>query len=236
MSQKEFNRDIGEYLEHRKLSEDKPKNFEKIKKQAPDQTVAEAHPELEEGKVQVISKEEPWLRRIVESVKSRTKEKPKEEVEPKTEEDREFEAEEAKLEHDLGRSYWRRFVDWLKTEKVASGEEFAEAMEKVEEKEQELKREESTIEEQEREVQKERSRLIWDFVARFRPGRKMSALQEQVFDLEEDLKNMAKITTAVIKQLPPEQIHLYKNSKDFELFKEILRKRNLIKEQTSEQQ
>lgn len=48
-------------------------------------------------------------------------------------------------------------------------------------------------------------------------------------ETKEDFKEVAKITLAVIKQLPSEQMRAFKNSPDFERLKTILKKHNLIK-------
>ena len=45
----------------------------------------------------------------------------------------------------------------------------------------------------------------------------------------QDLKATAKIALYVIKQLPPEQLHEFKNSSDFAELKTILKKHSLIK-------
>lgn len=48
-------------------------------------------------------------------------------------------------------------------------------------------------------------------------------------ETKDDLKEVAKITLAIIKQLPEEQLKAFKNSPDFERMKTIFRKHGLIK-------
>jgi hypothetical protein len=223
MAQREFNKDISNYIEGRRISEDKIKDVEGIKKQAESKSVDELHPNLESGKIKVIEKEKSWMQRVFTS---------------KPEEESEFEAEESRIEKP---GYWKKFVEWLKRdEEVPVPERFEESVEKIEEKEEGLKQEDYA-EEEVKELEHEKSNIIMSFVSRFRPQRKVTGLQEQIFELEDDLKAIAKITTSVMKQLAPEQLESYKKSSDFERFKVILRKRNLIREKpksepSSEQQ
>ena len=107
-------------------------------------------------------------------------------------------------------------------------DKFEEELEEMEQKEEELKA--KGLEEEEHELQKEKSNVIMSFVSRFRSQKQASGVQEQAFDLEEDLKTVAKITTNVMKMLPPEKLSEYKKSTDFETFKLVLKKRNLIRE------
>ncbi len=55
---------------------------------------------------------------------------------------------------------------------------------------------------------------------------------KQTLEKEEvlkDMKELARISLSVIKQLPPEIIHDFRNSEDFSKLKEILKKHGLIK-------
>jgi hypothetical protein len=213
MAQREFNKEISNYIEEKRMSEERMKDVETIKKGAESKSVDELHPKLEEGRVQIVEKEDSWVKKVF-------KGKP---AEPAAE-IAEFEAAESGM---IKKSFWKRFKGWLiEDDEVPLPEKFVESMEKIEKVEEELK--EEGIED--KELEKEKSNLIMRFVSRFRPERKTTALQEQIFDLEEDLKTIAKITTYVMKQLPAEQLQEYKKSRDFGTFKEILKKRNLIKE------
>lgn len=53
--------------------------------------------------------------------------------------------------------------------------------------------------------------------------------KETISKLKEDLKEISKITLKVLKNLPKEKIDSFKNTEDFDKFKTILRKHDMIK-------
>jgi hypothetical protein len=232
MSQKDFNRDIDSYINRRRTDE-KPVDLERIRKQAGSQGVDELHPGLSKDRVHVIAKDDPWLKRIVNSVTKKDEAIARQDSELPVEADKEFEEEEQKLERELGTTYWSRFVNWLKGRDEAV-DDFEEKMEELDEKEHELVRKEQELAHEETELAEERVSAVRGFWDRFRPGRQNQALQEQLYDMQEDLKRVAKITTTVMRQIPAEQLHQYKQSNDFIEFKDILKRHNLIKESSEE--
>lgn len=52
---------------------------------------------------------------------------------------------------------------------------------------------------------------------------------EKMMEMKSDMKEIAIIATAAFKQLPKDRFELFKSSSDFNKFKEILRKNNIIK-------
>ncbi|MFH0978930.1 MAG: hypothetical protein V1837_06555 [Candidatus Woesearchaeota archaeon] len=220
MAQKDINKDIGDYLKHRQETEIRIVDLDKIKKQASNKTVEEAHPDLEDGKVHIIQKDDSWLKKLV----KKKQEAKQEEQAP------DFEEAEKQIESHQG--YFSRFVGWVKGEELETPtpKEFEAEMEQLEEKEEEIIEHEAKDKEQIAELHAERSKSIWGFMGRFRQKEKPNVLQEEVFTLEEDLKSIAKITTNVMRKIPAEELTTYKDGEEFKRFKEILKKRNLIKE------
>ncbi|PIN75654.1 hypothetical protein COV18_02295 [Candidatus Woesearchaeota archaeon CG10_big_fil_rev_8_21_14_0_10_37_12] len=48
-------------------------------------------------------------------------------------------------------------------------------------------------------------------------------------NIKQDMKQVSKIVLSAVKQLPPEQLREFKNSREFQEMKEILKKNELIK-------
>ena len=61
------------------------------------------------------------------------------------------------------------------------------------------------------------------------PTEELLRTQMQAEDAITDLKEMAKITLGIVKQLPDEQLREIKQSSDFERMKTLLKKHELIK-------
>jgi hypothetical protein len=53
---------------------------------------------------------------------------------------------------------------------------------------------------------------------------------EKMLEMKEDFKQIAIIATATFKKLPKRKFELFKESNDFKVFKEILKKHNVIRE------
>jgi hypothetical protein len=235
MSQKDFNKDIDDYINRQRSSEDTVKDVERIKKQANAHSVEETHPGLSNKEVHVIKRDDPWLKRIVNSVTKKEEAIRREEAELPEEPDKEFEEEEQKLEKELGTTYWQRFVNWLKG-KEGAVDEFEGQMDELDEKEREIVRKEHELAHEETELAEERVSAVRGFLYRFRPRRQNEDLREQLYDVQEDMKSIAKITTTVMRQLPADKLHQYKRTGDFQDFKAILRKHNLIKDDSEQPQ
>ena len=68
------------------------------------------------------------------------------------------------------------------------------------------------------------------FLARlFSPEEEEPNMAEQLNAMRSDMKQLAKITLDVIKKMPPQEVASFKQSDDFAVLKEILRKNSLIK-------
>ncbi|MBI4146189.1 hypothetical protein HY489_02520 [Candidatus Woesearchaeota archaeon] len=89
----------------------------------------------------------------------------------------------------------------------------------------ELPQEVEVYEEPEKEEKKQ------TFLERILPSRKeeTTLAQMQAESAVQDMKEVAKITLGMIKQLPDEQLKTFKQSQEFEKLKHILRKHELIR-------
>ncbi|MEK6857864.1 MAG: hypothetical protein AABX39_04725 [Nanoarchaeota archaeon] len=68
------------------------------------------------------------------------------------------------------------------------------------------------------------------FLARlFSPEEEEPNMAEQLNAMRSDMKQLAKITLDVIKKMPPQEVATFKQSDDFAVLKELLKKHSLIK-------
>jgi hypothetical protein len=68
------------------------------------------------------------------------------------------------------------------------------------------------------------------FLARlFSPEEEEPNMAEQLNAMRSDMKQLAKITLDVIKKMPPQEVVAFKQSDDFAVLKELLKKHSLIK-------
>lgn len=123
--------------------------------------------------------------------------------------------------------------------------DFEEEMEVIEKVEEEIKEEGEDLKEEEEILQKEKSNLIWRFLSRIgalksQEKRVEDELEEEIFregsPIREDMKKLAKISFEQFKKLPKKEFIDLKNSQDFADFKGILKKYNLIKEESEKKQ
>lgn len=158
--------------------------------------------------------------------------------EKKSKEEIEKEEEEMDQEFEEGAKQ-KTFMEWLKgvfTFEKRPDENLEEAGERMEEEEiVEEKKELPEDEEIEDEYQEEVKKESWlgNFFAKFfmksREEEEFEDVQDEISEDIQDMKKIAEIATKVMKQLPPEKMKELKESEDFIAFKEILRKRELIK-------
>ena len=208
---KEIDKDVSSYISGLRRKEkgsfkDILKKFKRKKKQA-----VELHPEVSmygpEGKVE--------------------EKKSKEEIEKEEEElEQEFEEEANK----------KTIIEWIKGlfASPRGSSEDEDEFEKVEEPVEEKVEEEpqNELEEEYREeVIKESwlTKLIAKLFVKSREEDELEDVQDEIAEDVQDMKKIAEIATKVMKKLPPEEMKVLKESPDFETFKEILKKRDLIK-------
>ncbi|MFP4424267.1 MAG: hypothetical protein ACLFP2_03455 [Candidatus Woesearchaeota archaeon] len=235
MSQKEFNEFLGNYLSSKRRPK-KRLNVKKIFKKEKKEDI----PELTNG-VQIVETEKPLLRRLF---KKKPKEKkeyegdiPKEEVEKELAA-AEFDSEEEELEEEIEASptlkerlknfFTRKQEPMEDTRRYDDEGYLITELEELEQKEEELIN-------QEKMLKSRRRGLIRSIIQMFKEKPEMQQevtedTSEETSELEEDLKEVSRFATDVIKRLPRRKIEDLKKSDEFKRFKEILRKRQLIKE------
>ncbi|MBN2111574.1 hypothetical protein JW707_00590 [Candidatus Woesearchaeota archaeon] len=158
--------------------------------------------------------------------------------EKKSKEETEKEEEEIEQEFEEGASQ-KTFMEWLKgmfTFEKKPDESLEEAGERMEEEEKaEEASEESPEDEIEDEYLEEVKKESWigslfsRIFMKSREEEELEDVQDEIAEDFQDLKVVAEIATKVMKQLPPEKMKSLKESEDFKMFKEILKRRELIK-------
>lgn len=149
----------------------------------------------------------------------------------------ELEKEEKETEEEFEEGAQKKtFLEWLKSLFVFEkkpDESLEEAGERREEEEkaEEEKAEEELEEEYQEEVKKESwiSNLIAKIFVKSREEEELEEASDELAEDFQDMKTIAAISTKVMKMLPPEKMKEFKEGEDFAKFKEILRKRELIK-------
>jgi len=150
------------------------------------------------------------------------------------------EKEDAELEQEFEETVKRRsFWSWLSS-KLSSGksyddeDEFVEEPEKMEYKKEEIVEEAPASELEEEyveEIQRQGwvSRLVGKIFVKSREEDELEDAADEIAEDIQDMKTIAEIATKVMKKLPSEEMKEFKKSDEFLIFKEILRKRELIK-------
>jgi hypothetical protein len=131
----------------------------------------------------------------------------------------------------------RTFWGWLKGRLVFEKEHDESLEDAAEEQMEETARKESQeIEEEiEEEYQEEVEKEGWftslmnKVFVKSREEEELEEVSDELAEDVQDMKAIAEITTNVMKMLPPEKMKELKEGEDFQQFKEILKKRNLIK-------
>lgn len=181
----------------------------------------------------------------------RKKKKPKAELHPevnvygkdkenekkkKSKEDAEKEEEEMEQHFEEGTSR-KSFWGWLKGMLFSAAEapEDFEVSEKEAEKEEIREKETEERSELEEEYTEEVqnpgwiSRLLGRIFVKSREEEELEDAADEIAEDVNDMKIIAEIATKVMKMLPPEKMKEFKQSEEFHKFKEILKKRELIK-------
>ena len=120
------------------------------------------------------------------------------------------------------------FVTETKKEDLDEGE--MKEIERLEEEYEDLDEMEEDVEELEEQIDRKKENIFKRMFGmfKFEPKEEIDEFEEE-FELNEDIKDIIKILTNWIKQLPPEKLKSFKESEDFERYKEILKRYNLIK-------
>lgn len=160
-------------------------------------------------------------------------------AEKKSKKEEEKEEKEMEMEFEEGarqKTFWEKLKGILVFEKEPeeSLEEAGERTEIEEEVAEAEKAEEpkSEIEEEyKEEVQKKDwiSSIIDRIFVKTREEEEFEEVSDELAEDEQDMKSIAEISTNVMKMLPPEKLKEFKQSEEFHKFKEILKKRDLIK-------
>ncbi|MBN1156773.1 hypothetical protein JXA85_04095 [Candidatus Woesearchaeota archaeon] len=131
---------------------------------------------------------------------------------------------------------WRRKKEKMESAKKVE-ERFEEEMEQLDEKEEELIEEEA-------EIKQKKKNLLSRFIRALGFGSDEEEVTEEDYEQEveveksehekyneilNDMKLLGKLSVGMLKMVPKKDLQRYKESEDFEVFKEILKKYNLIK-------
>ncbi|MGM5488014.1 MAG: hypothetical protein ACQESG_03640 [Nanobdellota archaeon] len=238
MSQKEFNEFLGNYLSSKRRPKKRIKNVKNIFQKEEKVEI----PELERGGIQVIKKDETLFQRMFRNKKPQYEgDIPKEEVEKELA-SAEFDSEEEEIKEEIEASPTLKervshFFSRFKRPQTEDEEVYTEdkvyddegylitELEELEEKEEELIN-------QEKMLKSRRKGLIKSIIRLFKeqPEREEPEISPDTTELEEELKEVARFTVDVMKSLPKRKIQDLKHREEFKRFKEILKKRDLIRE------
>ncbi len=256
MSQHDFNKELDGYIDKKRKEpfSTKAKAILKNEKKH-DNSEEKILPELREGEVHIIKKEKGFMDNMKEMFKK--KKKPEEEYVPEEEvkkvmeqkehdeeNEKEFEEESDEIEKETRHSLWYRITSVFRRDSPEEDEEkdfideekFEKNMAEIESEEKKLDELEEEIDEEEKELDKKKTNLIWRFIAKMRSNKteededNMAEKEKELFYLKEDIKEIAKISTAVMKRLDEKEMKKFKESEDFGKFKDLLNKNKLIKE------
>ena len=249
MAHADFNRELTSYLKDRTKKSHIGEGY--LKKKKIKEPAEHEMPQMRDNEVVVIKGEKTILQKILDKIHHMAKRDQKkiqveEETIPQEQiyQDSEFEKEEKLYEQELEKTkdgFWARllsiFVPENKvTEEEALEEQSAQEKEQFKKELREMEKEEEKLDKAEMRIKEKKLGLIFNLLSKFRFAGK-SAEEEIVkeeareFDLYQDLKEVAKITTSLMKKIPPEEVGAMKRSPEFVRFKEILKKHGLIREE-----
>tara|TARA_Y100000310_G_scaffold345638_2_gene467585 strand:- start:9064 stop:9891 length:828 start_codon:yes stop_codon:yes gene_type:complete len=253
MSQRDFNRNMNDYLSSRRgtsLKEQFLSAFKKDKTKPAHHTQSHkeepAIPEekvFEGGTVEIIEEETLTFLDKVKAFLGFSKSKQDEEVvdlsqhEEVSEQEQEiYQHEEEEFKEDVQKSsFFDTLVRWIFGKKEHQEEEIMEetgSEDDFRRKIEDLEHEEEKIEEQEIILKKRKNEILKDILDRF-VGR--VEFKESNPDKEE-LKELAKITVSIIKKLQHKELEEFKNSYEFTRFKEILESQSLLRKKGESQE
>ncbi len=134
------------------------------------------------------------------------------------------------------KSFWSFLTEAFRTknnDEEINSEDLKE-MEDLKEEKEELEDEYFELEELEDEIEEKKESIFKKISRIFLSGEKepREEVVEEVIEqykLDEDIKDTFKILTNWIQKLPPVELKNFKKSEDFEKYKEVLKKYNMIK-------
>jgi len=250
MVQSDFNRELSSYLKERtRSSTHSDEGF--FGKQKVKESSGEEVPQMNGNEVVIIKGKKGIVEKIIDRIhRMRKKDRSKIEVEEQVAPvegmygEKEFEKEEMEYDEELEKTkqgFWAKIVSFFVSDRQVSEEEIIdeqarEEKEAFKEELHGLEKEEEKLDKNEMKIKEKKLNLIFNFLQKFRFAGK-SAEEDLVkeeakeFDLYQDLKEVSKITTDVMKRLPYEQLEILKKTDNFKRFKEILAKHRLIKDE-----
>jgi hypothetical protein len=242
MGTKEFNSFMDNYIDD--VRNKKPEPFLTDKKKQEPEEVPEG---VNSNSVYVIRKPKTFLEKVKEFFTATDEEdfqeKEKQEKEASAEDEQEFEQEYDEISKEEKQGFWSRVFSFFTGNVNEAYEDIDE--EHLEEKKVEEKL--VTSEDIEKMPEKEpevEDKSIWQKILAFfglgipeeyedeqqQEEAKEDPGMEKYIELKEDFKEIAVIATSAFKRLPKEQFKMFKESTDFDKFKKILKKHNIIKE------
>ena len=229
----QISRELDEYISERSQ---RGKGFrdvimDKLKRKQV-KTVKEEYPELKEGKVIIIPKEDTFLDKIMTFLKTPKKEKEEAEeaaeviIEKEETQDKEFEKEEMEREREMGQTLIARIMAFFFGKKKVEEEIMEEEKEETfpEEKEEAEKEEEPDV------VIKP-SNPILDFITnlfrkkeRFEEGTEEEMKKKLAPEAEEIIKPMLKFNMKLLHAVSDNKLEQLRKKKEYEEFKEAVKK------------
>jgi hypothetical protein len=257
MAKDSFNKEINTYLDKRRKDDSSGlKRF--IPSRRKQSEVSELYPQLKENEIHVI-KRESFLSRLFKNRKKKDSEEEiekeedivteiKDETTQKT-----FDLEEEEIDKEIIKSPTlkeriKRFFSKIKgesypvniTERIVYEDFTQEARLKNELEDLERKKDELDV--QINDIEHQKKIIMKRFISSFEKTKREIEVYNQMKkenefissedykDLENDLKEVSKITAMVIKNLGSRKIDSFKNTEEFHKFKEIIQRRKLVKE------
>jgi hypothetical protein len=126
------------------------------------------------------------------------------------------------------KSFWNILMNFFKTQPKEEGQ--MEEVEELKEEYEDLDDMEEDVEELEEQIEEKKESIFKKLLNVFKTNPKDEVEEfDEMLDLNEDVKEVIKILTNWIKQLPLDKLKEFKNSEDFQKYKEVLNNYNLIK-------
>ncbi len=134
------------------------------------------------------------------------------------------------------KSFWSFFTDAFRkkideTEDM-DPEEIAKVMEEVKEETEEFEDEYQELKDMEEEIEEKKEGIFKKIGRFFSAGKNEPEIIEEVaeeFTLNEDVREAFKVLTKWLEKLPEKELSKFKESEDFEKYKAVLRRYNMIK-------
>ena len=134
------------------------------------------------------------------------------------------------------KSFWSFFIDAFKTEveetEDLSPEEVAKVMEEVKEETEEFEEEYHELDDMEEEIEEKKDNIFNKLARFFSTEKNEPEIIDEVrneFTLNDDVKEAFRVLTKWIEKLPEKELNKFKDSEDFETYKSVLKRYNMIK-------